>query len=77
MKAQLEFNLADPDERDEHLRCTLSQNLCAVIWEMDQWLRGQVKYGEDNKRAEILDEARTMLSSIMTDENINLDILYK
>ena len=77
MKAQLNFDLTDPDDRDEHLRCILSLNLCSVLWEIDQWLRGEVKYGENGKKGDILQEARDKLTSLMDENDINLDVIYK
>ncbi len=41
----------------------------AVCWDLDQWLRGQVKYSGK----EDLDAARTALNDLIRDAGLNLD----
>ena len=76
-KATLEFDL--PEDNDAHLRCVKALDLCSVIWDLDQWLRSKVRYGEDLSELErdILDKAREELSEIKNTHNINLDELYR
>lgn len=70
MKATLEFDL--PYEKEEHLRATLATNLCAVLWELDSWLREQIKHNEK----EHFQEVRDKLSKSMDSNGINLDEIY-
>lgn len=44
----------------------------SVLNEMDNWLRNEVKYGEDGTRTEILDQARSRLHEFLENENVNL-----
>ena len=50
MKAIIEFNL--PDDQEEFERATKAQDLCRVLWEMDNTFRGyQYQYEEDRLSA--------------------------
>jgi len=48
-----------------------------VIWDMDQYLRGQLKYNDElSKEAdEALDKAREELWNIMSNHNVSLEDL--
>lgn len=76
MKATLEFNL--PEDREEHQVAVHSVDLYLSLWDIDQWLRGKVKYSEGkewNNYEDALDATRTQLREIMASRNINLEMM--
>ena len=46
MKATLEFDLDEGQDKTAHLRCVKAVNMAIALWDMDQYLRGLIKYGE-------------------------------
>lgn len=78
MKAILEFNLDESDEREAHLRAVKSTSLAIALWEMDQYLRGEIKHAPDSMPHEVfnkLQDVRGRFYDIMSDNNIHLDEL--
>ena len=76
MKGTLEFNLDDSDDMQAYMRAVKSTKLAITLWEMDQYLRSQTKYGELNDDAyKALQDARDKLREIMSDNSIDLDEL--
>lgn len=74
MKATIEFNL--PEEEREHMRMLKSLDLVLAITQMDNYLRGKVKYEELNEDVyNAFVSAREKLHSILNEHNINLDEL--
>jgi hypothetical protein len=49
MKAKLEFDLDDVDDRMAHLRCVKSTDMALVLWEMSLNMRKRVTSGYDEK----------------------------
>ena len=79
MKAILEFNLDEPEERIDHLRAVKSLNIMSVLWEFDMYLRSQLKYNDENltnEAYEALDKAREKLYEVMNDQHVSFDELY-
>ena len=70
MKATLNFDLDDADDKMAHLRCTKALDLALALWHFDQWLRSQIKYNEKDYQS-IRDE----LHKIMEEYDINLETL--
>jgi len=76
MKAILEFDLEDGGDKMAHLRAIKAVNMAIVLWEMDQYLRGLIKYGElDDLTYKTLQDTRDKLKEIMDDNGVNLDEL--
>lgn len=74
MKATLEFNL--PEDSHEFQMATQSTDMHSVLWDMDQWLRTNIKYcsdetSEDTYKAMV--ECRDKLHEFMNDYNIILE----
>ena len=44
MKATLKFNL--PEDEVEYKNAVKSSNMYTALWEIDQWLRSQLKYND-------------------------------
>ncbi len=81
-KAILEFNLDEVDDRDAHLRAIKSLSLTLALWEMDQHLRSELKYG--TREGELSDEGykaiertRERLHEILEENGIILDELMR
>lgn len=79
-KANLEFDLDEPDDRDAHMRAVKSLSMAIALWEIDQHLRSELKYG--TREGELSDEAykaiertREKLREIMDENNLNFDEL--
>lgn len=74
MKAILKYDL--PDDETEFQWAMQSKGMFAVIWEMDQWLRSNIKYAPDNMSAErysAYQDTRDYLHKIMTENNVNFE----
>jgi len=80
MKAVLEFNLDDPEDKMSHLRCVKATEMMITLWEMDQHLRSITKYASDSMSQETYDElvkVREMLREIMGDNGITFEGLIE
>jgi hypothetical protein len=76
MKATLEFNL--PDDQEEHTVAVHAKDLYLSLWDLDQWLRGRIKYPEQNtfeSPEDALEKTREQLREIMTDHGVNLEMM--
>ena len=68
MKAILKFNL--PEENQEFELATKASKMYCTLWEFDQWLRSEIKYGGKE-----LDEVRDKLREIMNGNRIDFDMV--
>ena len=75
MKATLKFNLNDPEDRMEHLRAVKSTDLCLVLLDIDNHLRGIIKHGQDEKEADVCQDVRGNLYMFMETRGVILDEL--
>lgn len=73
MKAILEFNLDDPDDRMNHFRCVKSLDMSITLWNIKTNLRRYLQVSEENE--EFYELVKESISNILTDEGINLDEL--
>jgi len=75
MKATLEFNL--PEEQSEFNFANKGADWWHVCWQMDQWLRGQIKYMPDEEYSEdkydTYVKCREKLLQLITENNLNID----
>jgi hypothetical protein len=71
MKAILKFDLNEQDDILAHKRCVKSSDMALVLWKVDQYLRSESKY-KDN---EIAYEIREKLYEIMSDHALNFNDL--
>lgn len=76
MKAKLTFNL--PDEESEFQDAINGNAYKAVIWELDQFLRSQLKHQEmpDEVSVKVL-QIRDELHSILQDHSITMDQIWQ
>ena len=73
MKATLKFDLDDLDDRLAHLRCVHALELTLVITDLQEYLREEIKY-KDN---ESLEPVRDELNKILYGREINLEELIR
>jgi hypothetical protein len=71
MKATLKFDLNEQDDVLSHKRCVKSLDMAIALWEVDQYLRSESKY-KDN---EIAYEIREKLYEIMSDHGLTFNDL--
>lgn len=73
-KAILEFSL--PEEENEHLLAVHGLDFALVVFDLDQLLRGWVKYGHQFESiSEALEKARESIYDLMEDRGISLDMV--
>ena len=78
MKAILEFNLDEQDDVMAHLRAVKSLDMALTLWDIDGYLRGQIKHAPDSMSPEVystLQDVRDKLYEIMSKHSIDLDEL--
>lgn len=73
MKAILEFNL--PDDQPEFDLANKGSDYYSVLWEMDQWLRSQIKYNDSltNEQYEVYEKCREQLREFMNDNEVTFN----
>jgi hypothetical protein len=72
MKAKLTFNL--PEEQEEFNDAINGNAFKAVIWELDQFLRSQIKHGElKADEYDKVQEIRDYLWTCMNDNNVSYE----
>lgn len=67
MKAILEFDL--PDDQYEFDQCTKASDMASALWDMDQFLRAEYKYNENEAAHPI----REKFFEILSDNDLVLD----
>ena len=72
MKAILEFNL--PEDKVDFDLALQGSDWKHVCWEMDQYLRKEIKYNDDNSdyKINVLQKVRDEFNSFMVDNNVDL-----
>jgi len=73
MKAILQFDLNDPDDRESHIRAIKATDAYLVIWEMFQELRKDWKYSQDPEVVKHAEKYRDLLNSLVHGHGIDLD----
>lgn len=74
MKAVLKFNL--PEDQNEFEFAIEGNKWWGVAWDMDQWLRGQIKHASDDisdDTYKALEKCREKLREFIDESNLNLD----
>ena len=79
MKAKLEFDLDDFDDRMAHLRCVKSTDMASILFEMTMNARKRItmgsEYGEEYYKG--VDDVFNKLRELMEENNINIDELIR
>ena len=74
MKATLEFDL--PEDNDNYIAAVHGMDYALVCWDMDQKLRGWLKYGHKFIDAEeALEACREQLREIMDSHSVHMDMI--
>lgn len=74
MKAILEFDL--PEEQSEFDFASRGHKWSFALWELDQWLRSQMKYNDHNMTEEeynAYEKCRNQLRDFMQDNGVSFD----
>lgn len=71
MKAKIKFDLSIKDDIMAHKRCVKALDLALALWDIDQHLRWEAKY-KDNEMAGVI---REKLSEIMEEYGLVFDDL--
>ena len=75
MKATLEFNL--PEDQIEFEFATNGSKWWKVCWDMEQWLRGNIKHAPDSMSDDeykTYELCREKLRQLIEDKGLNLDL---
>jgi len=74
MQAVLKFDL--PEDNDQFTAASHGMDYALTCWDMDQKLRGWLKYGHQFESPdEALERVRDVLNEIMDDYNLNLNMI--
>ena len=70
MEGILKFNL--PEEETEFKMAANVSNYFTTLWDMDQWLRSEIKYNDSLSEEEYktFEKVREKLHEIMADNNV-------
>lgn len=76
-KAILEFDLNNIDDERMFKRCTKSQDLASALWDIEQYLRSQIKYNEElsYEGCKAVEEVRKRFYEIVNEYSIDLDTI--
>jgi hypothetical protein len=79
MKANLKFDLDNPDDRVEHMRCVKATDMALMLSDIKQKIRSKLKYSEDLSEDELhqWEVMQDEFYSIADDYGINLDLLIQ
>jgi hypothetical protein len=72
MKAILEFDLGEQEDKMDHLRCVKSTDMALFIWELEKNFWRKWKHDETDFN---LDNYKEALYDLMQEHNINVDEL--
>jgi hypothetical protein len=75
MKATLEFDLNEQEDVTAHKRAVKALDMAVALWDIDQYLRTQVKYNEalSQEAHDAFESAREKFYEILNERNINID----
>lgn len=74
MEAIIKFNL--PEDEEDFQVAVNGKKMYSVLWEMDQWLRSNIKYAPDSMSEDTYNayqKCREQLSELMYEQNISLN----
>jgi hypothetical protein len=74
LKAKLIFNL--PEDQNQFETAINGRKMYTVLWELDQWLRGNVKYPPElmsDDEIKAYEKCRETLHELMLNENISFE----
>lgn len=77
MKATIEFDLHDPEDKREHQRMLKGMDMHLALWDISQELRSKVKYASDSMSKdeyEAWEQAQEMFYRIINEYTIDLEL---
>ena len=79
MEAILKFNLDNPDDKIDHMRCVKATDMALMLWDIKQKIRSKLKYSNDLSEDELhqWEVMQDEFYSIADDYGINLDLLIQ
>ena len=79
MEAILKFNLDNPDDKIDHMRCVKATDMALMLWDIKQKIRSKLKYSNDLSEDELYqwEVMQDEFYSIADDYGINLDLLIQ
>jgi len=85
MKAQLKFDLDDPDDRMAHLRCTKSLSMAIALFDIVYNVRKELEMDADQCEKEedaqkyytIIEQLYSAINRVLDDNSINIDELIE
>ena len=79
MKAKLEFDLDDFDDRMAHMRCVKATDMVSILFEMSTNARKRIimgsEYGEEYYKG--VDDVFNKLRELMEENNLDMDELIR
>jgi len=79
-KAVLKFDLNDPDDRMEYMRCNKSLDMALALWEITHNTKKGLGYSMEGKamdQYETLEYVFDRIYEIINDHNINFDEIIR
>lgn len=73
MKAILEFDLNDPDDIRNHLRCIKATDMALTLWHI-RMMRKELEFMEDQKEL-TSENVMSKIFEFLDDNNVNIDEL--
>jgi hypothetical protein len=73
MKAILEFDLNDPDDMRNHLRCIKATDMALALWHI-RMMRRELEWMEDQKEL-TTENVMSKIFEFLDDNNVNTDEL--
>jgi hypothetical protein len=79
MRAILEFNLDEIEDKENFDKCMRATDLCLLLWNFDQYLRSQIKYNNSlsSEECKAHEKVREKLNDMIQDASLNLDNLVR
>ncbi len=75
MKAKLEFNMDDPDDRVRHLQCVKVVDVLCAVQELSEHLRRAMKDADDARERLTAQYWRDVLNEELSMRGVDLDEL--
>lgn len=79
MEAILKFNLDNPDDKIDHMRCVKATDMALMLWDIKQKIRSKLKYSYDLSEDELhqWEVMQDEFYSIADSYGINIDELIE
>jgi len=74
-KGILEYDLSNPDDMVSYLRAVKSLDMALILWDMEQYLRSQLKYNEQlsDEEYKTFQKVKEKLIELMLKYNVSID----